>query len=545
MRKILSILLAVGLVLSMFVMTSPVSARVTQPAVTVLDTNCAGEIAAYNITFNVTAALHPGSNHIFVEFPAGTVVPAAGWFKGAIEIYGETHAAWADVFGSEVEVTGTTVKFMVPITIEDDDQVIVRFNKYPTFGIRNPSPGWYKLSVYTDRPQDATPRLSGWYQIVPAIASYKFALDFGDTYPGIAADFIPPFKACGQASNATTPWQTWQFEAGKWANNFTFTLSASPAGCYAPCANATVWFTVPEVELNSTTSFWVNGTKYTLSPDPGETAILDAFGDLDRFFLAPVPLSISGVSVTYNLSLHFDRIGDYEICFYAMCPQTVCSEAAIIAETCMPFKVHQWKDAYPITLYPKWNLVSLPLVPFDTSVASITASLGGWGPLAFRSVWHYDRCDDEWFAFGNGQTSLTDIEDGKSYWFRMLTPTEWNDALPTYAGAWNAASNATWWVFGTAKPMAPAGPAAYPVCEGWNMVGFLPPWEGVPALPVSQPDEGYLWNFFNFMDRPEYGIIYSWDASVQNWDTQLPEAEDLEPTKGYWITFSRDGTIYP
>jgi hypothetical protein len=51
----------------------------------------------------------------------------------------------------------------------------------------------------------------------------------------------------------------------------------------------------------------------------------------------------------------------------------------------------------------------------------------------------------------------------------------------------------------------------------------------------------YLWNFTGL-----YGSIYGWNAATQVWDTPLlVSTDDLLPTKGYWIPFSVDGTIYP
>ena len=150
------------------------------------------------------------------------------------------------------------------------------------------------------------------------------------------------------------------------------------------------------------------------------------------------------------------------------------------------------------------------------------------------SIWHYDRCSDTWYVKGetNSFETLTDIEDGKSYWIRTV----YNLTHP--AGD----PLGTLWVWGNAAPMPPDGPSAYEVCEGWNMVGFRSPW--VAGLPVAEDDDDYLWNFWP-MGFSQYGMIYEWDATTQTWIFGVPGGYSLTPGFGYWIPFSVDGYIYP
>ena len=537
MRKIFSILVVLGLVLSMVVMSTPVAAKVTAGSPPVLvNPTCENVLATYTLNFTITGSLDPGSNYIFVEFPAGTVVPTTGWTTaGRIQV-SVNGGAFVNVLVGEIFPAGQIVSFMVPIFMPNTSQVLVRFNSTATFGIRNPAPGRYRINVWTDRPADATPVAlptapALGYLIVPTTSTYKLAVDFGATYPGIAPGFIPPFKACGQ-NDTDEQFDTWEFEAGKWASNFTLTFSNTSFGCAAPCANATVWFEMPKTLAGSNTTIWVNGVQRSLVPGT-KTAMTDAFGDLIPYSMPNVDPLAAGTSVTYNLSLHFSTVGDYEICFYVQCPAApTCPECSLepvmIAELCMPFEVLQWKDAAFITVDTKWNLISLPIVPFDTSIESVLA------PLPFKynllSVWHYDRCANSWATYGNGQTSLTDIADGKAYWFRMRYGAELSATL---SGGFPAANNRLW-IFGLKAPKAPSSPSAYAVCPGWNMVGF--------RSTVAELQSDYLWSVVGDYNA---GALYGWTAgATQDWFV-VGVGGNLVPGLGYWIPFTAAGEIYP
>jgi hypothetical protein len=200
----------------------------------------------------------------------------------------------------------------------------------------------------------------------------------------------------------------------------------------------------------------------------------------------------------------------------------------IVAQKCYHFKVYQWKDAAKITLKEKWNLISLPLVPLaDPPVANVLAAI----PLADRnnilSIWHYNRCTNKWALWptpGAGQDALTSLVDGESYWVRVKYP---------IAPLTPVCGNITLWVWGTEKPMPPAAPADYKVCEGWNMVGFL----GTTAKNVTE----YLWNW-----PPAPVVVYGWDQgcwNVQNWNL-IVAPEQLQPGQGYWMAFPAAGDIF-
>jgi len=497
-RKIISILVALGLVLGLSVMATPVSANVTTPAVT-LSNYCACAGAAYNISFNTTASLTEGVHSVCIEFPAGTTVPTA-YEAGDILING------VPVFVSEVTVTGTKVCFLTPVDFPAGP-ILVQF--VIGAGIKNPCvAGAYKLKVSTSRAPDATPVESAAYTIVPAVSDYVWLLDFSPTYPGIAPEFVPPFKACGQED-----FGTYNATIDGYLEAFNLTLKADPAGCAPPCTEAEIYMKLMAAPAGGTVTLDIGGVWFTLTEDDlGDKVVLDA-----AFALA------ADTIVVFPSQVHFDTVGTYQICFYLECPEvTGCDPEAeeIIVERCVDFKVHQWKDAAKITLREKWNLISLPLVPLeDPPVADLLASIPAADRANILSIWNYDRCTDTWATWGNGQSSLTELVDGDAYWMRLKYPL-------------TGCGNISWWVWGTEKPMPPASPAEYEVCDGWNMVGFL----GTADL---DPDL-YLWNWAGNMP-----VIYGWDQgcwTAQGWN--LIDTEDLMPGQGYWMAFNGNGAVY-
>jgi hypothetical protein len=512
-RKIISILVALGLVLGLSVMATPVSADVTQPQVT-LGSYCACADSSYTITFNISASLTEGVHEVCIEFPAGTTVPTS-FADGDITIEG------IDVFGSEVTVSGTTVCFLTPTDFDAGDNPIeVIFTN--DADLANPcTPGPYTLFVSTSRAPDATPVESATYTIQPAVSSYEFVVDFGETYPGIADDFVPPFKACGQNMSGQDFITTYNSSIPGWLSGFNFTFTYDVEGCDTPCGNVSIWFEVTACPEDEVITLLLDGDWYTLD-DEDLTTEVGVYDSGTDFVVDPeLVLDTDTVEIYYG-ELHFSSVGSYQICFYAECPAVAgCDPEAsdIIAERCLDFEVHQWKDAFKLELDEKWNLISLPLVPFDTDIDAILASMPAADLANLISIWNYDGCTGEWFIYGNGHDSLTELEDGKGYWVRMTYP---------------MTGLATLWLWGTEKPMPPLMPAEYPVCEGWNQIGF--------TSLTDYDAADYLWNW----SSPD-PVVYDWiegDWTVQGWSLVTPLTTHLYPGNGYWAAFGADGMIY-
>ncbi len=554
MRKIFSILLALGLVLGMVVATLPAAATPapgdwTRFTVAVANP-CEFDRSNYTFTFTPTADLHSGTHSITIRFPEGTAFPAV-WRNGHITV--DDGSGAVNVFGSEVTVDEYDVTFLLPVDIVGPgDTVTVVFQSVLGTGVRNPAAGLYYYYVKTSRAPNSAWVQSGWdatlgryvaTRIEPAMATYFWELDFSPTYPGIAFDYVPPFKACGQWSNydpgwapgdgldVTTPFRTWEFEPGKYANNFTLIFGPG-FGC-GFCSYYT------EIFLQSAPAggkVWVHNfetaSNHTMQMVPGQRSIM-----------LPNDGTLITEDLEWELAIHFDKVGTYEICFNAWAlDDNACVECQDVFR-CVEFDVKQWKDAMPIYLGEKWNLMSLPIVPFDTSIEGILAPFSR--KFAVRSIWHYDRCLDEWFAYGNGQTSLETMEDGKSYWVRMMTENEFIAAFTPVFGA--AGAEGLWgipnlgppwklWVFGTETPMPPAGPSAYLQCEGWNMLGF--------RSVIDRPVGGIVGNeyLYGHTFGTHYTAVYGWTGTA--WQS-LATTNDMEVGFGYWAYWQMERTVNP
>ena len=591
MRKIIGILVVLGLVLGMVASAAPAVAQGpgdwTIVRASVASSSCEFERGTYTITFTPGVELIAGVHTVTVKFPAGTAYPEV-WRRALDGLSGHISInATYFVYGEEVTRVGDEVTFVLPVTLIPGALVTVRFHPYThlgtSTGIVNPAAGLYRLHVKTSRAPNSTYVMSGWdngtesyrsglaYRILKTYGVYKWAVDFTPTYPEIAWDYVPPFKACGQnASEAIPGYEFFTYEEPGigWVTNFTLSFGTQFFSSRYGCNGCTYQKIVRLVSAptGAEASLFLEGVNWTT---------FKMFPEADRTLMWGGHDVYGGTETKYwEAGLHFDKVGTYEMCFDAVyVGPEACNECQ--SETrCITFEVKQWKDVVFVELEQKWNLISLPIIPFDTSIDAILAPFEqGW--FALRSIWNYDRCDDEWFVYGNGQESLTDIEGGEAYWVRMMTNREYLDFWKPILGHLDAASpgllqamwerdeafpyapvpgltlgdlglNAyygpTWrlWVFGTVRPMAPSAPASFPVCEGWNMVGFL--------SVTPEYDDDYLWNFWDvFFTFPDYGTIYGWDPAVQNWTTIGPAdpVNQLEPGDGYWIPFDRDGYIYP
>jgi hypothetical protein len=262
--------------------------------------------------------------------------------------------------------------------------------------------------------------------------------------------------------------------------------------------------------------------------------------------------------VLYACTIGFSSPGDFELQFFIECPAVGCPTCAgptVITTCTLAATAYQYMDAFKVPLDEKWNLVSLPLFPFDTSIGSVLGTMDDLTQLV--SVWYFDQCEDPapdagvWhssaYTGGAFVGDLTEIQTGRAYWIRTLHVGE-TGYVP---------GNAGFWVFGTSSimPEPPGMDMGYfNVCEGWNMVGFKAPWFGGPVpLPDIDwmnvpPIMGYLWNFnTGVMDTVHYGMIYEWFPAPLpgSWFSYLPGTAVLTPGVGYWIPFDGDGEIYP
>jgi hypothetical protein len=530
-RKIFSILVTLGVILGMTLMAVPVAAA--EPVcptdctpITIDDVIsvgppdfCAGGASNYLLgdpTFvtdiTVPVTLTAGTDSLSVDFPAGTnltaVVPAGvivdslavGPFSPtAITVTGGTHLEFVVPVGFAPQIVAGTI-----ITIQVN-------------GVKNPPTAGkyclfvdYKLACCAAVKFDCVE-----YTVVPAIMTLEFLFDFDATYSEIALGCIPPFKACGQVDYGT------YIDPIGWFTDFNLILNDKVAGCAVPCASASMWFVVTKVPAGEEINFNFDGAGVVTYDE-------DDIGDVQS--LPAVALVYPWVDIVFSNQIHFTSPGDYEICFYLQCPAVPClAGSQIVAQTCLPAKVYQYKDAGKILLDEKWNLVSLPLVPFSTKISDLLACLDpeakdGDGNADLIGIWGYDCTTEEFTSYPG---PLADMYPGYSYWVRMTYPIT---ASPAY----------TWWVWGTAKNMPPSMPLAYNLCEGWNNFGFT-------SLTDKDLD-AYLWNFVAATPQP---LVYGWENTgdwlTSNWEFHPfgnPNL-DLISGQGYWGYFLNGGQIVP
>jgi hypothetical protein len=517
-RKIISILLALGLVLTFSVVAMPATAGAACTAAVISQTDdCAGEDNVVCINFTIPVTLLAGNDKLSATFPAGTTFPT--WTTGDITVADDGAVAiHANV--TQAVVTGTHVEFPIPPMPAIDAGSVVTL----CIEVTNPAGGTYQIDLDYQLACCAAEVFdcAAWV-VKPAISTYSLMVDFGLTYDGIAEDFVPPFKACGQNSTAAAANHSFNttFVGGAWHSPFELILVEETEGCDPPCVNATLSFNV--------TAFPAEGTPHVSLNISGESFILTPTSS-GGTYSQNVTLLL-GQNISFVSLLHFDEVGQYTICFEFTCPGTpggscqtdppcVAGEDFIIAEGCYDFEVHQWKDAAKIVLQEKWNLISLPLVPFDTDIDILLESLSAAGLADLISIWSYDTASATWTMYSGG--GLTEMVDGKSYWVRMDYPT-------------GAAFN--WWVWGHARAMPPLSPSAYPMSAGWEMFGFT-------SLVNMQIDGvgGYLWNFTTL--PLTYGWINTGSWMTSGWDIILA-GETLTSGQGYWGYFPTGGTVVP
>ena len=528
MRKIISILVTLGVVLGLSIIAAPAAAQICTATVS-LDSECAGATGvAYTIDFLSPVTLLEVNDFISVDFGPGTTFAFSA--DGDIDVDG------SPVDKEDVVVTGTKVVFPVPFghgIINPGDPVTVTIIK-----VRNPSiADDYVLNL--DYDLACCPGVTfgcAEYTIIPARSTYDFVWDSSPTYPGLALGFVPPFKACGQENFPG------EVIDGKFANYFDLLFTPTLIGCLGPCtSNMTFTLTLTAAPAGSNVTLSLNGTVHNLVP-----TALDPQPDLD---LGSFDIGFN-TTLNWSNAIHFDMVGSYQICLEAECPAVYecpeCSEDPMIIDECFDIEVYQWKTALKIPLARKWNLISLPLVPLvaDQPIEDVLKALPNYDTL-IKSIHYYDGCTGGWSVWGNGQTSLATLEDGKSYWVKV----EYSHTDPTKAPGLSVGGL---WVWGTPQPVPPASPSAYPVCEGWNMVGltgyaFATDPVNYDAIPDTT-DDAYLWNWVGAGPSYQYGVIFGWNPGTQVWWSLTPDTNtlpNLQTGEGYWIPFAHDGMIYP
>jgi hypothetical protein len=155
-------------------------------------------------------------------------------------------------------------------------------------------------------------------------------------------------------------------------------------------------------------------------------------------------------------------------------------------------------ETYSLSLGIGWNLISLPLQPFEADVSSVLNQIS----VLFMMVWSYQN--GKWWMYDSaniGFSDLTTMEAGHAYWIEM-----------TQAGALNIAGS---------EPSKSLN-----LTTGWNFVGF-------------NSNQSMIVNDALSSIASKVVIVWSYQNGVwKMYDPAHPGFSDLttmEPGDGYWV----------
>ena len=181
---------------------------------------------------------------------------------------------------------------------------------------------------------------------------------------------------------------------------------------------------------------------------------------------------------------------------------------------------HTFTNAFTVTmeiaLVEGWNLISLPLIPTNTAIATVLAGITPADKVI--SVWAYNPLGAtntlKWPSWTPAVNDLLTMEAGKGYLINMT-------------------SAATLAVSGTVLPVSQNTlPPTYDVSIGYNLIGF----KSVAVMDNSV--------YLTRSARP-YRLPPIYWKQTGVWKQLSLETDDMTPGFGYWVYFTAAGTITP
>jgi len=156
--------------------------------------------------------------------------------------------------------------------------------------------------------------------------------------------------------------------------------------------------------------------------------------------------------------------------------------------------------SFSIDLGAGWNLISLPLIPDDTTIEVVLADLIDAGTVDWADSFFWESgalVEKKWDP---PITQLTTMTTGQGYWVSM-------------SGAGTLANT------GSYLPAPPQVPSSYDVYTGWNMIGYHATTAGALTTPISVTQ--YLGDVY-----PNVQAMYYFEDSVYEAVTGDPEMRD-------------------
>jgi hypothetical protein len=178
----------------------------------------------------------------------------------------------------------------------------------------------------------------------------------------------------------------------------------------------------------------------------------------------------------------------------------------------------QW---YPLEMYPKWNLISFPLIPYSTTTSNIYSLLLLYGAAGVSVTYGWNSATSAWVL------NPTTMSDGNGYWVDMNA----YDVLIVQGYPISA------------PPGSPPSIVEYSLTTGWNLAGYTETYYGMDAnlYVASLQSTSVLQSYFRF--------VYVWDAYDQQWQSVDLYYEVypyyLYPGQGFWIYMFNAQTLIP
>ena len=175
---------------------------------------------------------------------------------------------------------------------------------------------------------------------------------------------------------------------------------------------------------------------------------------------------------------------------------------------------------WEIPLYKKWNLISVPFDPLNTSVEKVFQEIDE----NINAVWTYNGEEGKWYVYrpgvddGDETNNLKNIETGVGYWVMSLE----DDSLV---------------VGGSLLSPGPVVPPSNNLADGWNLIGHY----GTDSKQV-------YCSLYSLIDTsigyPRWSSLYGYDSLGDEFEGLNPW-DDTEPGKGYWIEMDVEDLYTP
>jgi len=196
-------------------------------------------------------------------------------------------------------------------------------------------------------------------------------------------------------------------------------------------------------------------------------------------------------------------------------------------------------SAFNLEFMPGWNLISLPLIPDNSSVEAMFGNVDG-----IESVWSYDANSSSWYVYNpdpSAPDNLDTVETGKGYWVltnssSFTTIQVPNAPLPPVAVPIKVNYTGVYLQAGQVPP-------TYDVYQGWNLIGFhsevnMTASEYLSGLTYPTRTWTSLIGYDNYVDFKNNKVA---DGIFD----RLRPADYMKPGSGYWLYVKQSGEITP